>query len=128
MALVFLESTWTPFLLTMKSKKTTLSTQNVHLSTFAKKLDVYQIGKNNSQVSYVLMQTWLYIKISLKYTTTNLPMQSLRTWFMSLMNVLGALVWPKCITNRSYNPNLTLKEIFHSLPSLFGDNHSLNQF
>jgi len=58
------------------------------------------------------------MRISSKYTTTNFPKNSLRTWCMSLMNVLGALVKPKGMTNHSYNPNLVLKEFFHSSPSL----------
>jgi len=35
------------------------------------------------------------------------------------MKVLGALVKSKGMTNHSYNPNLVLKEVFHSSPSLF---------
>src|SRR5215831_9403477 len=34
------------------------------------------------------------------------------------MKVLGALVRPKGITNHSYKPNLVLKAVFHSSPSL----------
>jgi len=37
---------------------------------------------------------------------------------MSLMKVLGALVNPKGMTSHSYNPNLVLKKVFYSSPSL----------
>ncbi|CAJ2661906.1 unnamed protein product [Trifolium pratense] len=56
----------------------------------------------------------LYIRISSKYTTTNLPKISLKTWFISLMKVLGALVSPNDITNHSYKPYFVLKAVFHS--------------
>ena len=58
------------------------------------------------------------INIISKQTTTNLSMNVLSTWFINLMKVLGALVKPKGITNYSYNPNMDLKVIFHSSPSL----------
>jgi len=58
------------------------------------------------------------MRMSSKYTTTNFPKNSLRTWCTSLMNVLGALVKPKGMTNHSYNPNLVLIEVFDSSPSL----------
>ena len=45
-------------------------------------------------------------------------MKGLSTWFINLMNVLGALVNPKGITNHSYSPNFVLKVVFHSSLSL----------
>ena len=37
-----------------------------------------------------------------------------------LMNVVGALVKPKCMTNNSNNPSLVLKSIFHILVESIG--------
>ncbi|XP_014524000.1 uncharacterized protein LOC106780253 [Vigna radiata var. radiata] len=39
-------------------------------------------------------------------------------WFIKLIKVLGVLVKPKRMTNHSYKPNMVLKAIFHSSPSL----------
>jgi len=56
--------------------------------------------------------------MSSKYTTTNLPKNSLKTWFINLIKVLGALVSPEGITRHSYEPYLILNAVFHSSPSL----------
>jgi hypothetical protein len=43
-------------------------------------------------------------------------MDGRKTLFINLMEVLGALVIPKVITNNSYMPNLVLYAIFHLSP------------
>lgn len=47
----------------------------------------------------------------------NLPIKGRSTWFIILINVLGALVRPKGMTNHSYGPSFVLKAVFHSSPS-----------
>ena len=54
----------------------------------------------------------------IKVDTTNLSMKALKTWFINLMNVLGALNKPKGMTNHSYKPALVLNVVFHSSPFL----------
>jgi len=56
--------------------------------------------------------------MSSKYTTTNLPIKGLNTWFINLMKVLGAMDRPNGITNHSYWPPLVFKAGFYSSPSL----------
>ena len=43
-------------------------------------------------------------------------MKALKTWFINLMKVLGALVKPNGITNHSYSPNFVLNAVFHPSP------------
>jgi len=52
--------------------------------------------------------------MSSKYTTINFLMKFFRTSFMRSIKVLGVLDRLKGMTNRSYNPYLVLKVVFHS--------------
>lgn len=60
--------------------------------------------------SYFEMYQMLYHHIS--------PIKGLNTWFINLMNMLGALHKPNDITSHSYKPSLILKVVFHSFPCL----------
>ena len=48
----------------------------------------------------------------------NLPMNARNIWFINLIKVLGKLVSPENMTNHPYKSYLTLKVVFHSLPSI----------
>jgi hypothetical protein len=65
----------------------------------------------------------------IKYTTTNLPMKLLNTWFIDLMKVSSALVNPKGRTKNSYKPNLLYPFILiiNNMEITFGENNYTTQ-
>jgi hypothetical protein len=54
------------------------------------------------------------MRMSSKYTTTNVFVKGLKTSSINLMKVDGAFVKPKGMTNHSKRPSLDLKVVFHS--------------
>ena len=48
-------------------------------------------------------------------------MKAHKTLFINLMKVLGALVYPKGMTNYSYNPNFVLTAVYHQIRMKLGD-------
>ena len=50
----------------------------------------------------------------IKVDNQNLLMKGCRTWFITLMKVLGALDKPKGMTNNSNKPSYVLNVVFHS--------------
>src|SRR5579871_6487359 len=49
---------------------------------------------------------------SSKYTATKIPIKSLKTQFISLWKVPGALLSPNGMTRNSYNPEGVIKAVF----------------
>ena len=56
------------------------------------------------------------VKAILEWTTTNFPKNGFKASFMSLINVLGALVKQNGMTIHSNNPFFVLNVVFHSSP------------
>jgi hypothetical protein len=65
-------------------------------------------------------QVWSKIRMSSKYTTTNVLENGIKMSYISLMNVTGAFVNPKGMTNLSKRPSLDLKEVFHTSEGSIG--------
>jgi len=60
------------------------------------------------------------IKMSSKYTTTNVFVKGHKMSFISLMKVAGAFVNPNDMTNQSKRLSLDLKAIFHTSEGSIG--------
>ena len=67
-------------------------------------------------MSMIFLTSAIY-KYAIKADNNKVSYNWFSTWFISLIDVLGALVKPKGITNHSYRPSLVLKVVFHSSPS-----------
>ena len=76
--------------------------------------------KLDTQVDFLYSKCIVNYKrgCDVSFFTSNFPMKGLKTWCISRMKVLGALVKPNGMTNHSYKPILILKGVFHSSPNL----------
>lgn len=68
--------------------------------------------KNGMQMMDMFLHGSTEDKNIIKINAANLPMKGRRAWFMTRMNVLGALDNPKGITSHSNRPSQVLKDVF----------------
>ena len=97
---------------TMWPKYTKEVFPNSHLDIFRNNYYFLMISKTFLTCLTCSSRDLLNIKISFKYTITNSSRKDLKTSFITLMNVVGALQRPKGITSHSNNPCLILKVVF----------------
>jgi len=91
--------------------------QKAHFLRLAYSFSLHNTLSTLCKWSRCLVKFLLEIRMSSKYTTTNLLMNARNTWFIKHINILSGFVSPNSITNHSYKPCFILNVVFHSSPS-----------